>query len=98
KVLTYLKKNFEAREDEIITWYHHWLKLGFDALETQLKKYRRTESDKFCVNQQVTLADICLIPQVYNAKRYHFCLDEYPAIERIYEHCMTLAAFEQTKP
>lgn len=96
RVLQQLKLEFQANESQIEHWYHHWLKKGFDAIETQLKQVPR--SNDVCYGHDITLADICLIPQVYNANRFHFPLNDYPLIQRIENHCLTLEAFRIAAP
>ena len=91
-VLQQLKKQFSANEAQINDWYHHWLKQGFDAIERLLETYPRDID--VCYGNQVSLADICLIPQVYNAHRYHFSLENYPLIQRINTYCLSLPAFD----
>lgn len=93
RVLNQLRNQFQATEDQVQTWYHHWLKLGFDAIEKKLAIFPRKEA--VCYGNDVSLADICLIPQVYNAHRYHFDFNhhDYPLITAINNHCLTLPAF-----
>jgi len=96
RVLKQLKTQFDAREEQINTWYHHWLKIGFDAFEEKLKRLPR--KNPVCYGHEVSLADICLIPQVYNANRYGFSLSTYPLIEEINAYCLTLDAFREASP
>ncbi|WP_367606064.1 maleylacetoacetate isomerase [Legionella sp. W05-934-2] len=96
RVLNYLKSHFSAQEDDVQQWYHHWLTLGFDAIEKKLETHQANEL--VCIGKNISIADICLVPQVYNAKRFQFPLNNYPRIETIYEACMTLPYFETTKP
>lgn len=96
RVLSYLKANFSAGTNEVEQWYHHWLQLGFDTIEQNLETHQTSEN--VCIGNGISIADVCLIPQVYNAKRFMFPLDKYPRIERIYDSCMNLPYFEQTKP
>jgi maleylacetoacetate isomerase len=96
RVLNRLKEQFDSNETQITQWYHHWLKSGFDAFEAKLKNIQRTEP--FCLGHSVTLADLCLIPQVYNANRFHFTMDDYPLIREINAHCLTLEAFQKASP
>ncbi len=97
RVLQQLKQQFHATEADVATWYHHWLKLGFDAFETRLTQLDR-EHRGLCYGSQVSFADICLIPQVFNAKRFDFSLTPYPLIEAINAHCLTLDAFKEAAP
>ncbi|MBI2785616.1 MAG: maleylacetoacetate isomerase [Legionella longbeachae] len=96
RVLNRLKEQFKPSEDQIMEWYHHWLKTGFDAFEAQLKNIHRSEP--FCFGNTVTMADLCLIPQVYNAKRFHFVIEDYPLINQINTHCLTLESFQKAVP
>lgn len=96
RVLNQLKAEFNANESQVTQWYHHWLKKGFDALEAKLKTIER--SRPFCVGDSPSMADLCLIPQVFNAKRFNFVLDDYPLIREINAHCLTLKAFQDAAP
>lgn len=96
RVLNRLKEQYQSDEAQITAWYHHWLKVGFDAFETKLQCMRRTQS--FCYGDTATWADICLIPQVYNANRFHFAMDNYPLINEINAHCLSLEAFQKAAP
>lgn len=96
RVLKQLKEKFGAGDSEIRDWYHHWLKQGFDALEKKLLNLPRETS--VCFGDSVTIADICLIPQVYNANRFEFPLNNYPIIEEINRYCLEIDAFKQAQP
>ena len=95
RVVEYLTKYFAMNEDQKISWIQHWIGEGFSALETQLN---RNQADNYCYGNQVTLADLCLIPQVYNARRFNCDMNDYPIISRIYERCMQLPAFQKASP
>jgi maleylacetoacetate isomerase len=86
-----IKTTFQASEDDCESWRHQWFKQGFDALESLLSQYASTH---YCIGNAVTIADLCLIPQVHNAQRFHFDLTPYPRIQHIHNHCMTLTAFQ----
>jgi len=97
RVLRYLVRPLGHDEAAVETWFNHWIKLGFDGIEPLLAKDGRT--GKFCHGDTPGLADICLVPQVYNSKRYpSFDITPYPAIRRIYDNCMALDAFEHARP
>ncbi|MCE0722685.1 maleylacetoacetate isomerase [Legionella resiliens] len=96
RVLNRLKEQFQANETQVTEWYHHWLKAGFDAFEAKLQHIERSQS--FCFGDAITLADLSLIPQVYNANRFHFAMDNYPLINEINTHCLTLAPFQKATP
>jgi len=95
RVLQYLVKNLETSDDDKIIWYHHWLKSGFDAIETILNK---KSSKNYCIGDSVTMADICLIPQLYNASRFEFDITPYKRINQIAKHCQTITAFKDAEP
>jgi maleylacetoacetate isomerase len=96
RVLNFLKTEFQAQETQVTQWYHHWLKVGFDAFETTLQNLDCSAG--FCFGNTVSLADLCLIPQVFNAHRFHFLMDDYPLINQINAHCLTLKAFQEASP
>lgn len=96
RVLQQLKSQFHATEEQTNEWYHHWLNLGFQAIEEQLKKLPR--KSHVCYGNEVSLADICLIPQVYNAKRFRFSMDPFPLINKINDYCSTIDAFINASP
>jgi maleylacetoacetate isomerase len=94
RVLNQLKQQFQASEQDTIKWYHHWLAEGFNSLEKMLSDSAGT----FCYGNKITIADLCLIPQVFNANRYKFNLSNYPLINKINDHCLTIPAFAKTAP
>ena len=94
RVLQYLEQTLAVSNSEKTAWYQHWIKLGFHSLEQQLQQ----SNGQYCFGEQASFADCCLIPQVYNAKRFQIDLTEYPKIQSIYTHCMQLAAFQQAAP
>lgn len=96
RVLNTLRKDWQANPEQITQWYHHWLQEGLGAIEQQLAKYKR--KTLFCYAETITLADLCLIPQIYNAKRFELPLEPYPVIQSIYEHCTQLPAFIKASP
>lgn len=96
RVLNYLKNNFHADDAAKKSWYHHWLKLGLDALENFVNRYSLTWQT--CYKNELTLADVCLIPQLYNARRYEFSLENYPGLCQIEKYCLSLPAFEKAHP
>lgn len=96
RVLNQLKQQFNAQEEEVMHWYHHWLKAGFDAFEQQLTTLKR--SKPLCFGSELSLADVCLIPQVYNANRFNFPMKAYPLISEINDYCLSLPAFQKAAP
>jgi maleylpyruvate isomerase len=90
--LRYLKNELGQEQDKIDAWYHHWVVAGFDALETMLG------AGRYCYGNEVTLADICLVPQVANARRLKVPLGTYPKIVAVDAACAELPAFEKARP
>ncbi len=95
RVSDYLKNTFQADENTRQQWMLHWIKEGFTAIEIQLRKMNSTH---YCFGHRVSLADLCLIPQVYNAKRFSCSMENYPRIEQIYQHCMQQSEFLSASP
>ena len=94
RVLQYLQSRVGLEERDLNAWYRHWVAEGFAALEARLA----TTAGTYCFGDQVTLADLCLVPQVYNARRYSCELDPFPTILRIDAACQKLEAFAEAKP
>jgi maleylacetoacetate isomerase len=93
RVLNYLKGPMGCTQDETDEWYRHWiLQGGLEAIETMI------EGEHFCFGDQPTLADLCLIPQVFNARRYKIDISHLKKIEAIDEHCKALPAFLAAHP
>jgi maleylacetoacetate isomerase len=96
RVLRYLQRPLGHDEAAISTWYNHWIDIGFGAFEELLVSDPHT--GVFCHGDVPGLADIALVPQVFNAGRYSLDLAPYPTIVRIYESCMKLEAFAAARP
>jgi maleylpyruvate isomerase len=90
--LRYLKNVLGQEQTNIDAWYHHWILGGFDALEAMLRPA------PYSFGNSVTLADICLVPQVYNARRFKVPLERFPKIVAVDATCLKIAAFEQARP
>ena len=93
--LHYLRQSLDQTPDAIKQWYEHWLKKGFECLETIIQK---ESGGQFCVAQTLSIADICLVPQIYNAHQIQFDLSAYPTLERVYNHCLSLTPFILSEP
>jgi maleylacetoacetate isomerase len=96
RVLKHLKAQFGADESATKAWYAHWITEGFRGLEDYLADARL--HGVYCLGDSVTMADICLVPQVFNAARFDCSVDGYPIIKGIFERCMKLDAFLSTQP
>lgn len=96
QVLRHLDTQLGLDEDRRNAWYRHWIAGGFAALEAMLAGHPKTGS--FCHGETPTIADACLVPQVFNARRFACDLSPYPTVMRIAEHCETLEAFAQAHP
>jgi len=96
RVLNYLRKDLGRNEDEVLAWTRHWIALGFDALETMLKS--SPETGRFCHGDAPTLADICLIPQMANARRAKMDVGTWPTLHRIEQAALALPAFDRALP
>ncbi|GAA78306.1 maleylacetoacetate isomerase [Pseudoalteromonas sp. BSi20495] len=93
RVLKYLSNELGVDDEAKNKWYRHWIEVGFEKIELMLN-----ENDGYCFGDQPTLADICLVPQVFNAIRFNVDMSAYPKIAAIYEHCNKLAAFNDAAP
>ena len=90
--LQYLKRNLGQEQAAIDAWYHHWVLTGFDAVEKLIKP------GPYAFGAQPSLADICLVPQVYNARRLKVPLDAFPKIVAVDAACLALPAFDKARP
>jgi maleylacetoacetate isomerase len=90
--LRYLKNQMGQDQSAIDTWYHHWILEGFEALEALIKP------GPYTFGKDVTLADICLVPQVANARRLKVPLDKFPKIVGVDVACQASPAFERARP
>jgi len=95
RVTQYLDKALGVDENDRKKWIQHWVAEGFAAIENQLKKQ---DSSDYCFGNRVTMADLCLIPQVYNALRFDCDMTSYPRINRIYRQCMKQPEFVTASP
>ena len=96
RVLQYLDKELSTTQPHIDRWYRHWIMQGFEAFERHLQS--RNSQTAFCCDDQPGLADLCLVPQVYNAQRYHCDLEAFPTIRSTVDHCLNITAFQDAAP
>lgn len=94
KVLKYLKGDLGLSDEIKIQWIKNFIESGFDAFESAIKLH----SSKFCFKDFFSLADICLIPQVFNAKRFGVDMSKYPTIDKVYKNCIDLPFVVDSKP
>jgi maleylacetoacetate isomerase len=96
RVLQYLQNELNVDKPTRDTWYRHWVRLGFEAIERWLA--RDAATGRFCHGDAPSLADVCLVPQVFNARRFALDLSPYPHIERIDAACRELSEFQAAAP
>jgi maleylacetoacetate isomerase len=96
RVLQYFERDWGVPQAERDVWVRHWISEGFAAFEALLQDHPSTGA--FCDGELPTLADCCLIPQIYNARRFGMDLAAYPTLLRIEQACQALPAFEAARP
>ena len=96
RVTQFLGATIGLNKGQRLHWYHHWIARGFGALEKHLKALN--SNGQYCLGEMVTMADICLIPQVCNALRFDCPMQDYPLISTVYSHCSGLAGFIAASP
>ena len=96
RVLSYLRSPLAHEEDAVSQWYHHWIETGFQALEADAKRCSGDGQHMF--GKSVTLADIHIVPQMYNARRFNCDLGAYPTLRSICAHLESLPAFAKAAP
>jgi len=97
KVLNHLSGEFDITQMQKTAWSCKWLQQGFDALETLLDRSPFC-TGSYCCGDQVSMADMCLIPQVYAVSRYEMSMESYPIISAIEKNCLTLKSFKDASP
>lgn len=96
RVLQYLEQEWNVPQPEREAWVRHWIETGFAAAEALLDG--QAACGEFCEGDSPTIADCCLVPQVYNARRFGVDMGAYPTLERIERACLALPAFEAAQP
>jgi maleylacetoacetate isomerase len=94
RVLQHLKRALGQSQEQIDTWYRYWIADGLAKLEAELAG----KAGEFSYGDNPTMADCCLVPQIFNAKRYESDLSPYPTTMRVFEQCMKLDAFDRAQP
>ena len=90
--LQYLKRELKHEQPEIDTWYHYWISQGFEALEAMIRP------GPYAFGSEVTQADVCLVPQMFNARRLKVPLDKFPKLVAVDAACLKLPAFDRARP
>jgi maleylpyruvate isomerase len=104
RVLKYLVHELKVDEDAKTAWYRHWVRSGLEAFERQLvllaqeRTGRGLPASVFCWGDTPTLADCCLVPQIFNGQRFQVSLDGLPLTMGAFESCMALPAFQRAQP
>jgi maleylpyruvate isomerase len=96
RVLILVKREYQQTDEQVNQWARHWIDLGLSALEQMI--LAQPNRGKFCFGDTPTLADICLVPQLGNARRYGCDLAQYPTIVSIEKNCVTIPAFANAAP
>ena len=96
RVTKYLRQELGQGDAAIQSWYEHWMGTGFAALETFAAKH--SANHKYLYGNEVTIADVCLVPQLYNARRFNIDLNAYPILVSVDAHMQTLAAVIAASP
>ncbi len=97
KILMHLSGEFGITQNQKMDWYHKWIRLGFNATETLLER-SPFRTGAYCCGDTVTMADMCLVPQVYNARRYDMDMTAWPLISEIEQACLKLETFISASP
>lgn len=96
RILKYLSNELKISDADKSKWYHHWLAEGFGAFDKLLAKSDLT--GPYCLGGELSMADVCLIPQIYNADRFDFSMDAYPRLQEIKQNCLKLTRFQDAIP
>jgi maleylacetoacetate isomerase len=98
RVLKYLVKDMGQSDEAKNAWYIHWCRSGLEAFERQLTALPASKQGSYCYGNTPTLADCCLVPQIFNAQRFNTPLDGLPCTMMAFENCMRLDAFIHAGP
>lgn len=95
RVLKYLVRDLKVEEEAKNAWYRHWVRTGLEAFEAELA---RLPQGAYCYGDAPTLADCCLVPQIFNGKRFDVDFSGLARTMRAFDNCMQLPAFQQAQP
>ena len=104
RVLKYLTKELKVEEETKNTWYRHWVRDGLESFERQLQILEAQRAANgmapsvYCYGDKPTLADCCLVPQIFNGQRFNVTFDGLPRTMAAFDACMALGAFQQATP
>ena len=104
RVLKYLVKELKVAEDAKNTWYRHWVRDGLESFERQLqaveaqRKQQGLAPSVYCFGETPTMADCCLVPQIFNGKRFDCNFEGLPRTMAAFDACMALPAFQKSQP
>ena len=104
RVLKYLVRDLKVSEEDKNAWYSHWVRTGLESFERQLARHATYRQQaglppaRYCWGDTPTLADCCLVPQVFNGQRFNVRLDGLPLTMAAFDTCMQLPAFQQAQP
>jgi len=96
RVLNYLRDKLGQGDEGIEAWYRHWIQEGFKGLELQVREF--STAQRHCFGDAISLADVCLVPQMYNARRFDTELGAFPTLQAISAHLESLPAFQAARP
>jgi len=96
RVMNYLTERLEISDQQRREWYSHWIQEGFRSAELTARHY--SADGEFVFGDRPTLADLCLIPQMYNARRFRVAVTDYPTLTSIADFCEQTAAFRAAAP
>ncbi len=96
RILQYLRTQFSADDAAVKSWFQQWACEGFEALESRLSN--ESDTGRFCHGDNVSIADVCLVSQAVNNRRFDVAITAYPTIERIVSACLEIPEFQQAMP
>ena len=96
RVMAYLRERFGQTEESAFAWSRHWIETGFESYEATITRDPRTGA--YSHGDAPGLADLCLVPQVFNAARFKVDMKRFPTIQRIFDTCMKHPAFDAAQP
>jgi maleylacetoacetate isomerase len=96
RVLNYLRGELGQTEEVVNKWYRHWITAGFEGLEVEARRHSRAQ--RYCFGDAVSLADVCLLPQMFNARRFKTDLTPFPTLVAIAAHLEALPEFAAARP